>query len=292
LKRAVTRLLTACRSGARNRVSSAIILLLIPCWSLRTLADETNANKAAAHKLFEQSELRYRDGRFQEAAVLLREAYALDPAPILLFNLARALESGGDLDGAVDAYTQYLEADPRARDKGAVAKRLETLRAQIKDKEDLQRVRDEDARRMQEVEHEAKLAKERPPKESSSDPWPWIVTGVGAGGLIAGVVMGYLAEKRRQEAVDEPINLQANNLAQQARSLQTGANIAYAAGGAVALGGAVWLILSQRWSDEADEGRPGPPATGRPERAHDGLRPAPPVTASVTPRSIAFTFAF
>jgi tetratricopeptide (TPR) repeat protein len=212
-------------------------------------ADDPAANRAAAHKLFDQSELRYREGKFQEAAVLLREAYALDPAPILLFNLARALESAGDLSGAVDAYERYLEADPNAKDRGAVEKRVENLHAQIKEKEDLKRARDQEARRLAELEEQAKLSEARREKGSSIDPLPWITVGAGAAGLIAGGVIGYLALQRHNEAVDEPIQVRASDLDQQSHSLQTGANIAYVAGGAIAAGGLVWALLSLR-SDE------------------------------------------
>ncbi|MCB9648131.1 MAG: tetratricopeptide repeat protein [Deltaproteobacteria bacterium] len=105
----------------------------------RPPAKKAESPRAQAIQLFQESRAAYRQGRFRAAAALLEKAYALDPAPTLLYNLARALESDGDFEGAVKAYQDYLAADPKADDRAAIAQRIENLQTQIAEREELQR---------------------------------------------------------------------------------------------------------------------------------------------------------
>src|SRR5262245_35384060 len=77
-----------------------------------------------AIELFRKSEVEYKAGRFAEAAALLKEAYAIYPEPTLLYNLARALEGLGDLEGAVAAYDRYLGESREVADAAAIRRRL------------------------------------------------------------------------------------------------------------------------------------------------------------------------
>jgi tetratricopeptide (TPR) repeat protein len=223
--------------------------------------DDRTAANAAALALFEDSEARYREGRFREAAELLERAYALDPAPILLFNLARALESAGDLSNAVEAYARYVGADPEAKDRRAVEKRIENLRAQIAEKTELERQRDEEAQKRAELERRASLAvRERPseaPKATGPGPVPWIVAGSGVAVVAAGGVLGALALSRHQAAESEPVNAKASDLLSSSRRFETAANIAYAIGGAALAGGLLWVLFGHGGAPASD-----PSATG------------------------------
>jgi tetratricopeptide (TPR) repeat protein len=198
---------------------------------------------ARAVALLNESAEHYREGRFSEAAELLREAYEIEPEPVLLYNLARALEGMGDLHGAVEAYEGYLEGEPEANDRGAIEARLETLRRQI---EALERVDpDPEPEPEPDPEPDRLLDDVEIDDETSGgpSPAPWIVTGVGGAGLIAGAVLGVLAQLRHDDAVVAPIQTERVALAGEADDLALGANIAFAAGGGLLLVGLIWGVL-------------------------------------------------
>jgi tetratricopeptide (TPR) repeat protein len=52
-----------------------------------------------------------RDGRYEDAAKLFLDAYTLDPAPVLLFNLGQVLAKKGDYGAALRYLQQYLEVE-------------------------------------------------------------------------------------------------------------------------------------------------------------------------------------
>lgn len=219
--------------------------------SLALAAASSNADEA--FKLFEQSEKLYREGKFLEAAELLDRAYTLDPEPTLLFNRARALESAGDLEAAVSVYTLYLEKNPKAGDRLTIERRVETMRGQIAERAELQRLREEEAKRRERERVAAKKLEVAPPSvvappvvvepARSSNAAPWIVAGVGAAGVIAGTVLGVIASGKKNSADEEPVQLRASELADSAGSFQTGANVAFVAGGVIAAGGLVWALI-------------------------------------------------
>ncbi len=222
-----------------------------------------------AIQLFKQSEKSYRKGRFEEAAELLKRAYKLDQAPTLLYNLARALESAGDLVGAKDAYGLYLQKEPNAPDRAAIAKRIENLEAQLAALEK-QRAEARNAKEALEREREQREALQKAQAETPPPPpvqavvstpppskapvAPWVVMSIGVGGAVAGGVLGALANNKHRDAEDEPIQRTAQDLNSQAKSMALGANIAYAAGGALAVGGLIWGILTLPGEGEEEVG--------------------------------------
>src|SRR6185295_10896716 len=113
-------------------------------------------------------------GHFAEAASLLREAYGIYPAPVLLYNLGRALEGDGHLADAVAAYEAYLRAAGDVADRGAIEQRVTTLREQLERQRSLER-----------LERQRKRPSET--RSTSPGPGPWIVTGVGTAVLAVGV---------------------------------------------------------------------------------------------------------
>ena len=185
--------------------------------------------------LFEKSKVSYQAGRFQEAVALLREAYAKKPVPVLLYNLGRAYEGLGDQDAALKAYTDYLAADPKAADRGAIETRIATLKQQIAERQRLEREREA---------AEAKAA--QAPTERRAPIVPWIVAGVGGAGVVTGVVFGVLAVSKHNTATNDPVQASAAQEQNDAKTFATVANVAWIAGGAVAVTGIVWGILASR----------------------------------------------
>jgi len=203
--------------------------------------------KAEALELFNQSADLYRQGKFDEAAKLLEKAYAMHPEPVLLYNLGRAYEGLGENEKAIDAYTRYLKDAPEAKDRGALEKRIETLKAQIEKDKKLKQ-REEEAARPEDLDETAP----EQPKPVADDQtggagvWPWVVTGVGVATIGAGFFVGIQAKSKRDEAQDNPVNRDANSDFEDAKSLAKTANTLIIAGAIITAGGVTWAILGSK----------------------------------------------
>ena len=87
-------------------------------------ADDPRARAAA---LYKEGAGLFRENRFKEAAEKFEAAYALDPSPILLYNLARAAEEQGDGAKSIFHYRTYLASYPQAEDRAEVERRIRVL---------------------------------------------------------------------------------------------------------------------------------------------------------------------
>lgn len=191
-------------------------------------ADDNDARNAQALDLFEKSEVAYDTGRFADAIALLRRSYELKKEPVLLYNLGRAYEGLGDLGAAAQSYEAFLAAQPNTQDRGALERRIATLRRQLAER---------DALRKQALE---RSNQERPSAPSAV---PWVVVGVGAAGLAAGGFFGLMAKKRNDDAKSDPTYVGADRLQSQAKSFATVANVCFVAGAVVLVTGVVWGIF-------------------------------------------------
>lgn len=70
-------------------------------------------------------------GEFDKAATLFGEAHATCPDPALLFNGAKAHEQAGDPIAALTHYERFLAAAPKARNRKAVQRSIDSLRAKL-----------------------------------------------------------------------------------------------------------------------------------------------------------------
>src|SRR5262249_17073896 len=157
--------------------------------------------------LFDKSEQRFQEGRFQEAVELLLQAYALDPSPVLLYNVARAYEGLGDLPHAIEGYRRYLDSDPQTEDRAAIERRIATREQQQRDREALERQR------------ATPVSESPPPAPRSVSPVPWIFGAVGLAGVGVGIVLGVLAQSRHDSAVQEPNGARSEEINADAKRL-------------------------------------------------------------------------
>src|SRR5437879_9782490 len=115
-----------------------LLLLLLGVLSTRAQAQRRQtSDERRAYDLFKESEASYRAGRLDEAAEKLRQAYVIHPTPILLYNLARALEGLGDKPGAIQSYRQYLRDETGVTDRGSIERRIVTPERELTAREDL-----------------------------------------------------------------------------------------------------------------------------------------------------------
>jgi tetratricopeptide (TPR) repeat protein len=178
--------------------------------------------------LFEQSEAAYYSGHFAEAVLLLRQSYELKKEPVLLYNLGRAYEGLGDLAAAARSYEAFLLAQPDAQDRGALERRVLTLRQQLAEREALKR---------RALEGDAS----RPPRAPRA--MPWVIAGVGAAGIVSGAIVRVFADRRNDDARNEPTYIEAERLHSQAETLAAVANVCFIAGSIVVAGGVIWGVV-------------------------------------------------
>jgi tetratricopeptide (TPR) repeat protein len=187
--------------------------------------------------LFNHSNEAYKKGDFKGAAADLEKAYALEPAPVLLYNLGRAYEGLGDTKNAIDAYERYVKAQPDAEDRGAIDSRLTTLRHQL------------------ELETRASAPPPPPPPEvhpvSPPPPRglgaaPIIVTGIGVAGVAVGGVFGALAlSTASSQNAPSTSQVDAVSAHDRASTFATVSTVSFIAGGVVTLAGIVWIIVDR-----------------------------------------------
>jgi len=225
-----------------------VVIVAVALGVCPAFADEP-AGKPAALKLFAEADKAYKRGEFEHAAQLLREAYELYPEPILLYNLARALEGMGDTEGAVVNYERYLSKATTVEDRGAIERRVATLKEQLAAKEKL--AANEKAPPPPPPPPLEAKPLEAPPQHEHIVPAPhhsvvpWIVTGLGLASGGVGAVFGARANSEHQKAVSDTVQLDAEQHQSAARDDAGRANALFIAGGVLVAGGVIWAIIDR-----------------------------------------------
>ncbi|MBZ0232369.1 MAG: hypothetical protein K8M05_08455 [Deltaproteobacteria bacterium] len=218
----------------------------------------TEENRTRALELFEQSADHYKRGEFERAVELLREAYGLYPEPLLLYNLARALESLGDLPGAIEHYERYLAEATTIEDRAAIERRLATLKEQHA-RTQAPPVADPPTPPVNgggttvggpggggtqagSPIGDTPITGEVAPRPSAA---PYFVAGGGVAIAAAGGVFGYLARAKEDDARAAPIQEDAARLLDDARRSAQLANVLFVAGGVVFAGGVTWAVIER-----------------------------------------------
>lgn len=229
--------------------------------------------KQRAAQLAAESAQHYKRGEFEVSVALLRQAYALYPQPNLLYNLARSLEGMGDAKGAVEAYENYLDTAKDVEDRGAIERRVDTLKAQLAAKQPAVETKPEP---LPEPKSEPKPEPKVEPKpeplpqvtaapadEPRPTKLPWVVIAGGVAIAGGGLGAGILANSRHNAAVSATTGTDAQHLQDQAHTYATIADVLFVVGGVATAVGIVWEI-----------------------RAHSG------VTARVAPGAVALEWHF
>jgi tetratricopeptide (TPR) repeat protein len=109
-------------------VSGAVVLVgLALLVSRPASADEAN-------DLFQKGAAAYREGRYEEAIELFRQAYRLHPYAELVYNTGQAHEKLGNIAQALESFREYLRLSPNASDRATVEKRIQALEARQAEK--------------------------------------------------------------------------------------------------------------------------------------------------------------
>jgi tetratricopeptide (TPR) repeat protein len=213
-------------------------------------ADQSRAEKEA-RSLTVQAKTAFDAGHFAEAAALLVRAYAASPSSTLLYNMGRAYQQAGDRANAIVAYERYLASASAPPDEGAIRHTIQQLQDEIAREDALA----ERAFREEREKHQAQAARVEAEKRAKHAPnaLPWIIAGTGAGGLVAGGVFGALAMNAHRDAVSDHGVDSAQSKQATAKSFATISNVAFIAGGTLALSGLLWGILDLRAAARSDK---------------------------------------
>jgi tetratricopeptide (TPR) repeat protein len=215
-------------------------------------APASQADQARAVELFEKGRAAYREGRFSDSVSHLREAYALVPEPVLLYNLARAHEGLGEYPEAIDAYERYLATAKDIPDRGAIERKLVSLRRELEERERLARERDEALNAKREPGEGSTSRSDPQPASAGASPWPWVVAGLGGAVLVGGGVFGSMALSTNDDAELAPSQLEAASLRDDAEGLATISTVGFVVGGVLLATGVTWGVI-----DLATSGSPG-----------------------------------
>jgi hypothetical protein len=199
----------------------AIALVALPAHA------DDGAQKQAL-ELFEQGKSAYREGRFADSVALLEKAYALYPEPVLLYNLARSQEGLGKTEKDVP-------------DRGAIEQKVASLKRTVDEQARLAKERDDALRA--DKEDKPPGSDQPPPPDEHVSPWPWVIAGLGASGVVAGAVTGSMALSKNDDAENAPSQVETVELRDEAEELALISTVTFAVGGAFAAGGVIWGIV-------------------------------------------------
>jgi hypothetical protein len=127
----------------RSRTSLVGWLALSALCALCALAAPAAAQPSEALKkaqvAFDQAQLDYLAGKYDEAAKGFQDAFAARDFPQFLYNTGACFHMKGKRDGSAEAYTaaigfyrKYLDADPKAADRAKVEKAIGVLEGEVR----------------------------------------------------------------------------------------------------------------------------------------------------------------
>ncbi|MFZ5481264.1 MAG: hypothetical protein ACOZNI_31180 [Myxococcota bacterium] len=197
------------------------------------------ASDARARELFQNGSELYEEGQYEAAIVAWEEAYRLSSRPLLLFNIANALERLGRWQEAMKYLTRY-RAYAEDEEREVLDRRIRAILARIEE---------------QDTQKKANPPSPPPPepkREASAFPvLPVALFGAGGAGVATGVGFGLAALAARQDAAEACTERGGATLCTEAAgdALQrekTGAlvaDVALGVGAACAIGGVVTLLV-------------------------------------------------
>lgn len=94
-----------------------------------SLAESRGKQSAEAH--YHKGMKAYTLGRFAEAIEEFEQAYELRSEPVFLYNIAQSHRQNNSPQRAIFFYRRYLEADPEAKNRAEVEKRIKDMETQL-----------------------------------------------------------------------------------------------------------------------------------------------------------------
>lgn len=110
-----------------DRISCGVVKCALAALAVVALAAPAAHAQDSAKDHFNRGVKLYNLGHFQEAIPEFEKAYEIDPAPILLFNIAQSHRQNGNKERALFFYRRYLEQEPNTSKRADVEQRMKEL---------------------------------------------------------------------------------------------------------------------------------------------------------------------
>lgn len=191
----------------------------------------------------------YKAGEFGQAVAKYLEAYKLQPAAAVLYNVAVIYDKKlREVDLAIEYYRRYIaspDADPEAVQRATA--RLQALKAE------------KEARRQADLSTLPTGADDPPSGVSGTAPPPpglsgqsvagWVLVGTGLVGLAGGGVMGFLAGDAADKFSESTDFEDKTDFRDQAESRALVADVLYGVGAAATITGLILIVLDDGPAD-------------------------------------------
>jgi len=195
--------------GFQARLLVLLQLAFALCaWPVR--AEVSDAQDREARKLFEAGEVAYAEARYERSLKYFQEAYALSQRHILLYNVGTSLDRMGRDQEAIDAYLEYLDKVPGAKNEAAVRERIRQLEARVAERGKSAPVMTPDQAAQSQLEQdEAQVAPAVGTGPANSEAKPvykqwWLWASIGAV-VVVGATLGIVAANQDSSDAPEPL---------------------------------------------------------------------------------------
>jgi tetratricopeptide (TPR) repeat protein len=111
----------------KRSIAAAVLIALFCAGADLAAQPRAKSPQDQAREQYDRGVVAYNLERFDEAIAAFSRAYELDPAPILLYNIAQARWKKGEGERAIFYYRRYLEAAPAAPNRASVEARIQEL---------------------------------------------------------------------------------------------------------------------------------------------------------------------
>jgi len=228
----------------------ALFVALLP-----VAAQAQNLTKEMAKRHYQNGAIYFDRANYKMALEEFEKAYRLEPAPELLYNMARSHEGLGQLEQAGSRYEAFLAARPKSDLAETINARIKNLRDRLETKKPTPTPTPTPT-----PEPEPQPIREEALSSSTSKMAlaGWSTLGAGAAALVVGGILGGLAMQRSGEYEDAYAQhmdyTEAQEILSQAEGMETGMFVCLGVGGAAAIAGAVLLILDSRQETPAASG--------------------------------------
>jgi len=182
-----------------------------------------------AQAIYAQGVAAFKASDYQTALDRFEEAHALDPSPVLLYNMARANEELGRPGASVARYEAYLEASPQAPDRADVERRIRIMRAILDNIESNNR--------------EALTATTVQPAPTSLRPFAYTALGAGAAMIVVAIVGANNLDSARTDFSAADTVKEKQRAEDDGSSAAITANVGWITGGLLLSAGAVLWAL-------------------------------------------------
>lgn len=196
----------------------------------------TVEQRAEARGAFEAGRAAFEAGEYESALDHFERAYAITPAPELLYNIGQSADRLRMDERALEAFQGYLDALPEADDRAAVEARIVALERTLAERRDTE-PGPEDAPAVSPAGHAG----------NDSMIAAWTTAGAGVAVAVAGLVLVAVADGRASEVESAPEGTPWRDVDAaygQAHDFSVAGGVLLGVGAAVAVAGVVWGVVA------------------------------------------------